>query len=128
MVSLRNATALFSQYEVSTQDLKDMKKHCRTYLSVRREIMQRVTPTAWTIGHVVPAHANDLPQRFCIGLGLATAQGKGHRSEKVCGTFNYQRHLQHDIPVSMNNCETIDHHWCCFVKIIYQLPECRESV
>ena len=89
MVSLRNATALFSQYEVSEQDLKDMKKHCRAYLSACQEILQRVTPTAWTIGHVVPAQANDLQQRFGFGLGLATAQG---REAKVIEVRKYAVH------------------------------------
>ena len=96
MAHLRDAVALFSRYSITDAQLDALEMHCRAYFCACRDLLQTVTPTSWTIGHVVPVHARDVKRRFGFGLGLATAQG---REAKVVDVKKYMHHaLVKDMP------------------------------
>lgn len=39
-------------------------------------IFFHVNPTVWTIGHIVPAHAQDMKRKYGLGLGLNSIEGR----------------------------------------------------
>ena len=74
-IKLRDATALFSRYLITDEQLDDLEKSCKSYFHVCHMYLDRpVTPTMWMIGHVIPAHARKLKAE--IGFHIGTTQGR----------------------------------------------------
>ncbi len=45
--------------------------------------------TAWMVGYIVPAHAQDIYEIFGCGLGVFPGQGREAKHQDVYGYFNH---------------------------------------
>ena len=76
-LQLRDAVSLFSHYTISDSQVVQLKVKCRLYFNASVLFLPRnVTPTIWTIGHVVPEQTKMLKCKFGFGLGIGTTQGQ----------------------------------------------------
>ena len=72
---LRDCVSLFSRLEVTDEQVSELKAICTRYLKANA-IFFHVNPTVWTIGHIVPAHAQDMKSKYGLGLGLNSMEGR----------------------------------------------------
>ncbi|XP_070545138.1 uncharacterized protein [Ptychodera flava] len=72
---LRDITLLFSRFSLSEGDLLVLKQKCRWYFNLHSLFMD-VNNTVWHIGYVVPKHAAIVYDKFKLGLGLNTMEGR----------------------------------------------------
>ena len=89
MTHLRDATALFSRYSISDEQLNSLERHCEMYFTGCRIFLSSLPVSTWTIGHAVPAYAREMKAKYGFGLGLGTAQG---REGKVLHVKRYAQH------------------------------------
>ena len=74
---LHDAVSLFSRYVVSMEQVDELEQKCRKYFNACVLFLPRpVTPTIWTIGHVIPKHTRKLREEIGFGLGIGTTQGR----------------------------------------------------
>ena len=76
-VRLRDAVSLFSRIEITTEQLLELRVKCQQYFRANALFLpSMVTPTVWTLGHVVPQHAEELFKKYQQGLGTVTMEGR----------------------------------------------------
>ncbi len=73
---LRNAVSLFSRINITDEQVEELRRancrcFCRGYW-----LFFNVNQTVWTIGHVVPAHTQEMKQAYGMGLGLNSMEGR----------------------------------------------------
>ena len=69
--------SLLSRIEITTEQLLELKVKCQQYFrSIALLLPSMVTPTVWTLGHVVPRHTEQLFQIYHKGLGTVTMEGR----------------------------------------------------
>ena len=74
-LQLRNAVSLFCRMTITGSQLQELTTYCTNYFRACSLFLGKVTPTVWTIGHVVPVHAKDVNSKY----------GKGHASTSIEG-------------------------------------------
>ena len=52
-----------------------LKKHCSNFF-IAQCLFNKVTPTTWTIGHVVPNHAFEVFHQYRLGLNVVSMEGR----------------------------------------------------
>ena len=73
---LRQCVSIFCRViHVTYQDIADLKKHCLNFFRAQC-LFNRVTPTTWTIGHIVPNHALQVFQKYHLGLNVVSMEGR----------------------------------------------------
>lgn len=76
-VRLRDSVSLFSRIEITTEQLLELRVKCKQYFRANALFLpSMVTPTVWTLGHVVPQHTEQLFQIYHQGLGTVTMEGR----------------------------------------------------
>ena len=75
-VQLQQVVALFSRVDPPQDYLESLKQSCQAYFNCYSLFWGPVTPTVWTIGYAVPYHAKLVFEKYKLGLGSATMQGR----------------------------------------------------
>ena len=66
-----DSVSLFSWIEITTEQLLELRVKCQQYFRANALFLSSmVTPTVWTLGHVVPQHTEQLFQIYHQGLGI----------------------------------------------------------
>ena len=86
---LREAVSLFSRVEISQEEIHELKDRCNKYFNGYALFIWEITPTIWTIGYCVSYHTQQLYDKFRLGLGLNTMQG---REAKHISISNFAKH------------------------------------
>ena len=74
-VKLRDAVSMFSLV-VDKEVLDELKTCCRQFLNAVSLLLSGVNPTIWTIGYAIPMHSEFLFDKFGVGLGINSMQGR----------------------------------------------------
>ena len=72
---LRDCVSLFSRIEITDEQVSELKAICTRYFRANA-IFFHVNPTVWTIGHIVPAHTQDMKSKYGLGLALNSMEGR----------------------------------------------------
>ncbi|XP_068748992.1 uncharacterized protein [Montipora capricornis] len=72
---LRDCVSLFSRIEITDEQVSELKAICTRYFRANA-IFFHVNPTVWTIGHIVPAHTQDMKSKYGLGLALNSVEGR----------------------------------------------------
>ena len=52
-----------------------LKKSCLNFFRAKA-LFSTVTPTTWAFGHIIPAHAQDVFERYSLGLNSISMEGR----------------------------------------------------
>ena len=74
-INLRDAVSLFSRVTISSEQIQSLSEVCSNFFRATALFLS-ATPTSWTIGHIVPAHARQIHQSLGMGLGVNTMEGR----------------------------------------------------
>ena len=72
---LRDCVSLFSRINISNKEVDQLTTLCRDYFQAN-VLFFRVNPTVWTIGHIVPAHTKFMKDKYGLGLGINSMEGR----------------------------------------------------
>ena len=61
---------------VNLESLNQLRQHCSNYFRANCLFTKSVTPTVWNIGHLVPAHAEDVFEKYQLGLNVVSMEGR----------------------------------------------------
>lgn len=110
-LQLRDAVSLFSRVEIKESEVAKLKIACQNFFNAN-SLLLRVSPTVWTIGYAIPYHVQILYEKYGLGLGLNSMQGREAKHVKLS---QYARHstlstrwrlvLRHDYIVSVWMCK-----------------------
>ena len=75
-IQLRDATAYYSRVFIKEDEVEKCKQACQYFFNIYALMLRSVTPTVWTIGYAIPAHLEILFQRYTVGLGINSMQGR----------------------------------------------------
>ena len=75
-LELRGAVSLFSRVNIQERDLIELEDHCLRFFNAVSTMLQTVSPTVWTIGYAVPYHTRILFNKYKLGLGVNSMQGR----------------------------------------------------
>ena len=56
--------------------MNDLKASCQKYFNSVSLFLGTVTPTVWTVGYAILYHAKLLFEKYSLGLGVNTMQGR----------------------------------------------------
>jgi hypothetical protein len=97
-LKLRDAAALYSRVEINNIQVEELKNLCQQYFNAVQLLLNRVTPTVWTLGYVVPYHTQQLFDKLGYGLGLNSMQGREAKHIKLAkyveNTCNVSKHTR----------------------------------
>ena len=75
-LQLRQIFSIVSRVvNISLQEIKELQQHCSNLFRAVC-MFATVSPTFWTIGHIVPAHALDVFQKYNLGLNAVSMEGR----------------------------------------------------
>ena len=75
-LELRNAVSLFCRMNISEDEIRELTSHCTNYFRAYSFFIGMVSPTVWTIGHIVPVHARDTKSKYGKGLSVTSMEGR----------------------------------------------------
>ena len=101
-VKLHDAVSMFSR--VDDKDVLDeLKTCCRQFFNAVSLLLSGVNPTIWTIGYVIPMHSEFLFDKFGVGLGINSMQGREAKHVRLqqyachsCVSKRWYNVLKHD--------------------------------
>ena len=100
-VKLRDAAAIYSRVETTSDQVVELKTTCEQYFNAVQLLFERVNPTVWSIGYAVPYHMKELYDMLGYGLGLNSMQGREAKHVKlknyVNNTCNVRKELRWSI-------------------------------
>ena len=74
-IQLRQSVYLFCRVlNVNYQDLVSLKNSCFNFWA--KALFSTVTPTTWTFGHIMPAHAQDVFEKYSLGQNSVSMEGR----------------------------------------------------
>ena len=73
---LRDAVSLFTRQKLCPDYVSKLEFHCKNVFNSASMFLNNITLTIWTIGYVVPKHAEVTVRKFSLGLGINSMQGK----------------------------------------------------
>ena len=85
-----NVCSLFSRIQISDNELLELQRYCKTYFALNN-LFFRHDPTAWTLDHVVPVHVQEMKEKYGMGLGLNSMEGREAKHiciSRYCGNTN----------------------------------------
>ena len=88
-VQLRDAISYFSRVEITEHEVKQCQQACQLFYNICALMLKEVTPTVWTIGYAIPRHIKILFEKFEMGLGVNSMQG---REAKHVRLAQYAKH------------------------------------
>jgi hypothetical protein len=75
-LNLRNATSLMNRItDIDQQGIADLQNYCTQYF-ICSALFKKVTLSMWTVGFCVPYHSLSLFEKFGVGHGINTMQGR----------------------------------------------------
>lgn len=75
-LQLRQSVSIFCRIvNITLQDIRELQQHCSNLLRARC-LFSKVSPTFWTMGHIIPAHAFDVFQKYQMGLNVVSMEGR----------------------------------------------------
>ena len=74
---------------VQLRDAVSCKKACQYFFNANMLLLNKITPTIWTIGYVIPRHIQIIFDKYGLGLGLNSMQG---REAKHVRLAQYAKH------------------------------------
>ena len=89
-INLRDSVSLFSRITISGEEVQNLQQVCSIFRATA--LFLSSTPTSWTIGHVVPLHAQPLCDSIGTGLGVNTMEG---REAKHIALANFTHNTQY---------------------------------
>ena len=77
-LELRNAVSLFCRMTINDDEIKELTSHCTNYFRAYTcsFFIGTVTPTTWTIGHIVPVHTKEYKSKYGKGLSVTSMEGR----------------------------------------------------
>ena len=75
-VQLRDAVSYFSRVNITQAEVEKCKLACLHFFNACVLLFKSVTPTLWTVGYAIPRHLQILFDRYGMGLGLNSMQGR----------------------------------------------------
>lgn len=75
-LELRNAVSLFCRFTINDEEIKELNNFCTNYFRACSLFLGSVTPTVWTIGHIVPIHTKDVKSKYGKGLSVTSMEGR----------------------------------------------------
>lgn len=72
---LRDCVSLFSRVDISDEQVSKLEQLCNEYHRLTIVLFQG-HPTAWTLAHIVPAHTRAMKDKYGMGLGLNSMEGR----------------------------------------------------
>ena len=75
-MQLREAASHYSRVILPEIYMGRLKTSCRNYFNTGSLFLSSVTPTVWTSGYAIPYHAKLLFEKYGLGLGINTMQGR----------------------------------------------------
>lgn len=75
-LQLRDAISYFSRVDITLAELEQCKKACLYLFNANALLLKSVTPTLWTVGYAIPRHIEILFDRYGMGLGINSMQGR----------------------------------------------------
>ena len=81
-LQLRDAVSLFSRVEITESMVAKLKISCQNFFN-DNFLLLRVSPTVWTIGYAIPYHVQILYEKYGLGLGLNSMQGREAKHVKL---------------------------------------------
>ncbi|CAB3995082.1 Hypothetical predicted protein [Paramuricea clavata] len=66
----------FLNVDITLAELKQCKKACLYLFNANALLLKSVTPTLWTVGYAIPRHVEILFDRYGMGLGINSKQGR----------------------------------------------------
>ncbi len=87
-LKLAAVTSTALRMEVDEDLVKSLKQDCIVYHCIH---VLFLTPglTTWTMGYIVPYHTEDIFQRFGLGLGINTMQGRESKHQQIKGYLKH---------------------------------------
>ena len=89
-LTLKDCVSLFSRVDITTKHVSELSVLCKRYFRTY-VLFFGFHPTVWTINHVVPAHTKEMRDKYGMGLGLNSMEGKEakHIAIKKCEHTSY---------------------------------------
>ena len=76
-LKLRDCVAYFSAYNMNEENLQKLSSlSCDYFTALVLFGIDTVSPTVWSIAHIAPVHAKCVYEKYGVGLGINTMQGR----------------------------------------------------
>jgi len=76
-LQLRQIVSLFCRVvNITLQDLDQLKQYCSNFFRAYCLFTPSISPTVWNIGHIIPAHALDVFEKYQLGLNAVSMEGR----------------------------------------------------
>ena len=76
-LQLRQLSSLMARIvDIPDDYIDDLKSRCKKYFNAYSLFVNKVSPTVWHIGYAAPYHAKIIKDKFSLGLGINTMQGR----------------------------------------------------
>ncbi|XP_068690926.1 uncharacterized protein [Montipora foliosa] len=86
VLHLREACSIFNKVSTTQADLQDLDENCKLYFNLMCLFFPtHVNITSWTVAYAIPYHAFKLYEKYKVGYGIISQQGK---EAKHCGVKN----------------------------------------
>ena len=71
---LRDCVSIFNRFDITAEQQSQL---AREYFRANALFLpSSVNLTVWTIGHIIPSHAQDVHRKYKQGLGTVTMEGR----------------------------------------------------
>lgn len=91
-LQLRQIVSVFCRVViVSPENIAELKQSCINFFRCS-SLFSTVTPTTWTVGHIIPTHASDVFQKYNFGLNAVSMEG---REAKHMAIRRYSQNTNH---------------------------------
>lgn len=109
-LQLRDAVSYFSRVNITQEEINKCKHACQLLFNANVLLLKSVTPTMWTVGYAIPRHIQILFDRYSMGLGINSMQG---REAKHVRLAQFAKHSTKSLRWSM----VMRHDYMCNVWI-----------
>ena len=76
-LKLRDCVSIFNRVDITAEQLSQLAVVAREYFRANALFLpSSVILTAWTIGHIIPSHAQDVHRKYKQGLRTVTMEGR----------------------------------------------------
>ena len=82
----------FNETKADGKDFKHIRIYSTNYFRACSLFLGCVTPTVWTIGHVVPVHSKDVKSKYGKSLAITSMEG---RDAKHISILRYSQNTNH---------------------------------
>ena len=71
----RDCVSFFCRINISNDEIAKLSRLCHDYFRANA-LFFCVNPTIWTIGNIVPAHTQYMKDKYGLGLGINSMEGR----------------------------------------------------